>query len=212
MHRHAWVACVLAATPCAAGGGQTEEPVFDPTSVNVVDAIECRLKAPAYNGFAWALNGDEKLADRMQWRKIESGNPFLGEYELPATITVAGHYATQRIAFTSSGVVAVLDLPDPNVLGTELGIANELSADPLIEALVAAGKATRAEGEAEIQFRKFLGQQILSDTQEPPQDGESFGFRTVISRNVSNVTSHPDKTLYGCSYKMELTDKDGKRL
>lgn len=208
--RRARLLAVLAALSPASA--HAAEPEFDPASVDVVDAIECRLEAPAYNGFAWALNGEDKLAERKQWRKIESANPFLSEYELPAPITVAGHYVTRRVAFTSTGVAAILDLPDPNVLGTELGIANELSADPMIEALVASGKATRAEIEAEITFRKFLGQKVLSDTQKPPEGDESFGFHTVISLNVSNVTSHPGKTLYGCSYKMELTDKDGKRL
>lgn len=196
----------------AASAVQAEEPEFDPATVSVVDAIECRLQAPAYNGFAWALNGEAKLADRLHWKRIESDNPFLNEYELPEAITVAGHYTTRRVAFTSTGVVAILDLPDPNVLGAELKIENEMSPDPMIEAIVASGKATRAEVDAEIKFRKFLGQKILSDTQRPPEDGDSFGDHTVISLNVSNVTSHPDKTLYGCSYKMELTDKDGKPL
>lgn len=205
----AMLAILGAATAARAAEAEAE---FDPASVDVVDAIECRLDAPAYNGFAMALNGEEKLAERKQWRRIKNDNPFLNEYELPAPITLAGHYATQRIAFTSTGVLAVLDLPDPGVLAAELGIANQMSPDPLIEALVAAGKATRAEIEARITFRKFLGEKIVSDRLEPPQDGETFGVHTVISRNVSNVTSHPDKTLYGCSYKVELTDKDGKPL
>jgi hypothetical protein len=213
-------ACYLFAAACALstaaapapGAAQAEEPEFNPASVSVVDAIECRLQAPVYNGFAWALNGEEKLVERMHWTKIENDNPFLSEYDLPEPITVAGHYSTRRVAFTSTGVLAVLDLPDPGVLGAELKIENEMSADPMIEAIVASGKATRAEVEAEITFRKFLGQKIVSDTQRPPEGDDSFGDHTVISLNVSNVTSHPGKTFYGCSYKMELTDKDGNPL
>lgn len=212
--RRALAAALLAGLACspAPSAAQAEEPAFDPASVDLVDAIECRLEAPVYNGFAWAITGEDKLAERKGWKKIKSDNPFLYEYEIPAPITVGRHHTTRRVAFTSTGVVAILDLPDPNVLGAELKIDNEMSPDPMIEALVASGKATRAEVETEIKFRKFLGQKIVSDTKRPPTDDDSFGDHTVISLNVSNVTSHPDKTLYGCSYKIELTDKEGNPL
>jgi hypothetical protein len=35
---------------------QADEEHFDPNSIDIVDAIECRLDARAYTGFALALN------------------------------------------------------------------------------------------------------------------------------------------------------------
>ncbi len=202
----ALVACVPLA-PLQA----TEDPV-DPNNTDVVDAIECRLDASAYTGFALALNGEEKIANKRRWVRIDTNNPFLNEYTLPAPITVAGHYTTRRIAFTSSGVLAILDLADPTAIAQEQKIENALDPAPLLEAMAASGKATREEIEAVAKARKFLGEKILVDRTEPPAAGESFGMHTIIGRNVSNATTHPGKTFYGCSYRVELIDKDGQPL
>lgn len=204
------VAAMAAAIPLAASAQAIEGP--DPDRIDVVDAIECRLDAPAYNGFALALNGEEKIAVKRRWVPIKTKNFLMNEYELPAPITVAGHYSTRRIAFTSNGVLAILDLADPAVLAREQGIENAADPNPLIEAMIASGKATPQEIEAATKSRKFLGEKILIDRTEPAAAGESFGTHTVIGRNVSNVASHPGKTLYGCSYRIELIDKDGKPL
>lgn len=183
---------------------------FDPERIDVVDAIECRLDAPTYNGFALALNGEEKIADKRHWVPIKSRNFLMNEYELPAPITVAGRYSTRRIAFTSSGVVAILDLADPAVLARQQGIENAVDPNPLIAAMIASGKASRQDIEAATKFRKFLGEKILVDRTEPATAEESFGTHTLIGLNISNVDSHPGKTLYGCSYRIEVIDKDGK--
>ncbi|MEO8373725.1 MAG: hypothetical protein ABI471_00765 [Sphingomonas bacterium] len=92
---------------------------YDPNRIDVVDALECRLDAPDYNGFAMALNGEEKIADKRRWVRVDTSNPFMNEYELPAQVTVAGHYSTRRIAFTSSGVLAILVSPiQPRLRGS----------------------------------------------------------------------------------------------
>ena len=202
----ALVASFLLTTPVNAA----EEP-SDPNRIDVVDAIECRLDVPAYNGFAFALNGEEKIADKRRWVRIDTKNSFMNEYELPAPITVAGHYSTRRIAFTASGVLAILDLADPAVIAREQGIENALNPGPLIDAMIASGKATRAEIDA-MRFRKFLGEKVTVDRTEPPAADEMFGTHTIIARNVSNATTHPGKTFYGCTYRIELIDKDGKPL
>ena len=204
------LAALSLAMPFATPPQATED--YDPNRIDIVDAIECRLDAPAYNGFALALNGEEKIADKRRWVRIDTSNPFMNQYELPAPITVAGHYSTRRIAFTSSGVLAILDLADPAAIAQEQGIKNALDPAPLIEAMVAAGKATRAEIEAATRSRKFLGEKILVDRTEPPTAGEGFGTHTIIGRNVSNATTHPGKTFYGCSYRIELIGKDGQPL
>jgi len=203
----ALVAALTLATPLHAA----EEPA-DPNRIDIVDAIECRLAAPAYMGFALALNGEEKIADKRHWVRIASKNPFMNEYDLPAPITVAGHYATRRVAFTSSGLLAILDLADPNGLAREQGIKNVVDASPLLEAMIASGKATPAEIASATQSSKFLGEKIVADRTESPTAGESYGAHTVIARNVSNATTHPGKTFYGCSYRVEVIGKDGQPL
>jgi hypothetical protein len=185
---------------------------FDPASVSIVDAINCHLEAPTYNGFALSVGGDEGEAQRRHWRKVATGNGFLDEYELPEPITVTGTYTTRRIAFSSTGVLAILDLADPAPLAKAEGIANAADPEPLIAQIVASGKATRAEIEADMPFRKFLGERVMVDVTELPADGESFGAHTTIARTISNVTTHPGKTLYGCSYRIELIAKEGKPL
>jgi hypothetical protein len=211
MKSELFVAALLATVPLAAPLRATEEP-SDPNSIDIVDAIECRLAAPVYNGFALALNGEEKIADKRHWVRVDTQNPMMNEYDLPASITVAGHYSTRRIAFTANGVLAILDLPDPSTLAKEQTIENAADPSPLIDLMVASGKATRAEIETATKSRKFLGEKILADHTEPPEAGGAFGMHTIISRNVSNVSTHPGKTFYGCSYRMELIGKDGKPL
>jgi hypothetical protein len=197
---------LLGANPASAA----DEQPFDPAAVSEIDAINCQLDAPTYNGFALSIAGDDGIAVRRHWRKIDSSNPFLDEYELPSPITVAGTHQTRQIAFSSNGILAVLDLADPAVIARGEGIANAADPEPLIAELVASGKVTRAEIEADIPFRKFLGERIVKDTVELPADGESFGAHTTIARNISNVSTRPGKTLYGCAYRIELIDKDGK--
>lgn len=203
-------AALSGATPIAASVSRPENEA--PERVDVVDAIECRLDAPLYNGFALALNGEEEIAKKRRWVRIKSKNFFMNEYQLPAPVTVAGDYSTRRIAFTSSGVLAILDLADPTLLARKMDVENSADASPLIEAMIASGKATPAEIEAARTSGKFLGEAVLVNRVERPAAGERFGTHTVIARNISNVTSHPGKTLYGCTYRIELIDKDGRPL
>ncbi|MFM2370583.1 MAG: hypothetical protein RIS85_305 [Pseudomonadota bacterium] len=210
MHRILTIALVALAAPAVAA--EEAEKAFDPASVSVVDAINCHLDAPTYNGFALSVAGDDGIARQRGWLKVETGNPFLLEYDLPEPITITGAYATRRIAFSSSGVMAVLDLADPAVIARDEGIANAADPTALIDALVAEGKATRAQIEADMPFAKFLGERVLVDLTEPASEDDNFGTHTVIARSISNVTTHPGKTLYGCSYRIEMLDKDGKPL
>ena len=202
---------LFAATPSWAG----EDADIDPATVDVVDAINCRVAAPTYNGFAMAI-GSDGLAERRGWRKVAGKNPFLTEYELPRPVTVAGNRSTRRVAFSASGVVAILDLADPKQVAAGEGIANELNTDAAIDALVAAAEEARPgsgdQVRADIPFRKFMGQRVLVDATEPATEKDGFGTHTVIARSISNATSHPGKTLYGCSYRIELLGRDGKPL
>lgn len=205
--RIALLAALLPASALAA----VQDDEVDPTKIDVRDAIACRLDAPTYNGFAMAVAGDDALAAKLGWKPVKSGNFLMKEYELPAPIVVAGEYSTRRIAFTSTGVLAILDQPDPAVVARKEKIENGMPTEGLIDTLVASGKVTRAQAEAEIKFHKFLGERVISDVTDPAS-GDHFRARTRIALNVSNVATHPGKTLYGCSYKIELLDKDGNPL
>lgn len=206
--RHVLSFALVISSPALA---QAEE-AFDPASVSVTDAINCHIDAPTYNGFALNVSGEDGVAAQLGWTKVEGGNPFLTEYELPEPIAMTGNWITRRIAFSSNAVLALLDEPDPNVVAKPEDIVNEMDPEPLIEELAASDKATREEMEGEIHFRKFLGQRVLVDVTEPAETPDGFGTHTVIARSVSNVTSHPGKTLYGCSYRIELLDAQGMPL
>lgn len=206
--RHLLAFALVIASPVWA----QEDEDFDPALVSLTDAINCHIDAPTYNGFALNVSGEDGVAAQLGWTKVESDNPFLLEYELPEPIAVTGHWTTRRVVFSSTAVLAIVDEPDPNVVAMPEGIVNEMDPQPLIDELVASGKATREEVEDEIRFRKFLGQRVLVDVTEPAETPDGFGTHTVIARSVSNGASHPGKTLYGCSYRVELLDAEGKPL
>ena len=140
----------------------------------------------------------------------------MAEYELPEPVLITGTWSTRRIAFSASGVMAILDVADPTVVANGEGIRNELETDAEIaeiaNAAEHAGVASRAEVESGLIFRKFLGQRVLVDVTELATEVDGFGTHTVIARSISNLTSHPGKTLYGCSYKIELLGREGNPL
>ncbi|MEG3175601.1 hypothetical protein U1872_05110 [Sphingomonas sp. RB3P16] len=190
---------------------RADTPNADPAKTSEVDAINCRLDVPSYMQFAMAIDGEEKLAQTRRWKRVASRNAFMNEYELPKAITVGG-YSTRRIAFTSNAILAILDLPEPATLARSEQIENAMDAAPMIDALVGTGKMTRAQAEAAVPFRKFMGERILKDVTEPAGQGESYGSHSVVARTISNATTHPGKTFYGCSYRLEMLDKDGAPL
>jgi hypothetical protein len=183
-----------------------------PADTSEVDAINCRLDVPGYMQFAMAIDGEEKLAQKRHWKRIASRNAFMNEYELPQAITVAGAHSTRRIAFTGNAILAILDLPEPATVARPERVENAMSVEPMIDALVGTGNMTRAQAEAAVPFRKFMGERILKDVTEPAGQGESYGSHMVVARTISNATTHPGKTFYGCSYRFEMLDKDGAPL
>ncbi|MBH1992530.1 MAG: hypothetical protein I8H86_06550 [Sphingomonadaceae bacterium] len=203
---------VLCALLAAAPLHAAEDVDFDPNAISEIDAINCHIDAPTYNGFAMAIGGEDSIAEKRGWKKVESGNVFMNEYELREPILVTGTHSTRRIGFTANAIIAILDMPDPAVIAREEEVENALDPEPLIAELVASGRATRAQVEAEIKFRKFMGERVIVDVVEQPEEGASFGVHTKIARTISNVTTHPGKTLYGCSYSIELLDKNGQPL
>jgi hypothetical protein len=167
----------LAALLGMTGAASATDGGFDPAAVDLASLVECRADARSYNSFALWLAGEPAAAEALGWQEVASDNPFLKEYRLPAPVHVFGHDAT-TVAFTASGPMAVLDAIAPEELATKLGITPEIAS---------AGK--------------FLGEKVVLEAKE-----EDLGmiFETRVALNVSTVDSHPDKTLAGCSYKVEV--------
>ena len=94
---------------------------------------------------------------------------------------VFGH-GTDHIAFTGSSVMAILDLPDPRPLAGELGL--ETAIDTPAKAM--------------------FGKELRSEESRDAESGQVLIESVVL--NVSNVSSHPGKTLVGCSYSLDLPE------
>lgn len=150
---------------------------FDPASLDIAALIECRADVPAYNEFAIWLSSAPGAVEVLGWKKIDSGNPFLSQYELPAKVRVFRH-ETGVIVFTASGPMAVLDGIDAPDLAKELKVTTIISTP-----------------------EKFLGEKVVvKDT----ESADGLTLSTNITLNVSTVSSHPGKTLAGCSYTFEM--------
>lgn len=175
----------LAVALLAPWAAQAQEAVeFDPATLDLAKLIECRTYAPPqYNALAFWLMEDGGKAARARFGLTEtrSANPMLRTYALKAPLTVFGRQ-TRQVAFTSSGLVAVLDEADPHPLARELGV------EPAVD----------TPG-------KFLGERQISASSQN-DEGTSMVFNSRVALNVSTVTSHPGKTLAGCSYEIDIVE------
>ena len=88
------------------------------------------------------------------------------------------------LAALSGGVVALLDLPDPRPLAKQLAL--ETAIDTPAKAM--------------------FGKEVRSEDVRDPVSGKVWIDSAVL--NVSNVSSHPGKTLAGCSYSQDLPEDD----
>lgn len=140
--------------------------------------IECRQRIGDFNALAPVL-ADPLKAVALGWTPLDQANLFMTEYTLNTPISVFG-YSTTHIAFSGASVMALLDLPDPRPLAkqlnTELGVDN---ADKVM-----------------------YGRELVSEDTTNPKTGEAMIESIVLS--VSNVKSHPGKTVVGCGYSLDL--------
>ena len=91
--------------------------------------------------------------------------------------------STDHIAFTGDSIIAILDLPDPRPLAKQLEL--ETGIDTPDKAL--------------------FGKELVSEEEHDEATGMTL-IRSVVL-NVSNVSSHPGKTLAGCSYSLDLAEE-----
>jgi hypothetical protein len=167
------------------GAAFTLAPAASATSAGAVAddlpaLIECRAPASEYLRFGtWLV--DDKLS-HAGYTKVETGNPFLTQYRLATPIRVFGHPA-QSIALNSSGIMAVLDSPSAKALASELGVEDALGIPG-----------------------KFMGERLVSSAQLT--DDPDLMVTQRIAINVAEVSTHPGKTLAGCSYRVDVADPD----
>ena len=149
-------------------------------ATDLASLIECRGDIAGLTALAPALE-DPLKAVALGWQPLPQTNMFMTEYRLASPIRVFGH-GTDHIAFTGSSVMAILDLPDPRPLAGELGL--ETAIDTPAKAM--------------------FGKELRSEESHDAESGQVLIASVVL--NVSNVSSHPGKTLVGCSYSLDLPE------
>ena len=179
MRRHLFSLALLPLSAFAQSAATEEQ--LDPTQIDLTALIECRQQLGDFHYLAPALlNPLQAVA--LGWRPLPQANLFMTEFKLNTPITVFGN-ATDHIAFTGDSIIAVLDLPDPRPLAKQLEL--ETAIDTPAKAM--------------------FGKELVSDEERDEALGVTF-IRSVVL-NVSNVASHPGKTLAGCSYSLDLAEE-----
>ncbi len=165
----------------AAAPGSATPPPPPPAAIDLPALIECRQRVADFAALAPVLD-DPLKAVALGWRPLPQQNLFMTEYELTAPVTVFGHTSSQ-IAFSGASVMAILDLPDPRVLARQLQLEEGVDTPDKV----------------------MYGREVVSDDVADPKTGEPMIESIVLS--VSNVQSHPGKTLAGCTYSLDLPEE-----
>jgi hypothetical protein len=180
MLRRLTAAALLTALPSFALA-QTAEPAWDPKQVDLSALISCQGQPEQFLALAIAVQ-DPLKAVALGWRPLPQANMFMTEYALNVPVTVFGH-SSQHIAFAGSSVMAILDLPDPRPLARQLDL----------------------EAAVDTPEKAMFGKEVLSEEARDQATGNVLIRSAVL--NVSNVTSHPGKTLVGCSYSIDPAEE-----
>jgi len=170
-----------AASALAATNG-ARPAALDAAGVDLPALIECRAELSGFFALGPAL-ADPLQAVALGWRPLPQVNMFLTEFKLTAPITVFGH-ASDHIALAGNSILAILDLPDPRPLARELAL--ETAIDTPAKAM--------------------FGKELRSLERRDPESGRTMIESLVL--NVSNVDSHPGKTLVGCGYSLDPDELD----
>ncbi len=174
-----WAALCLPFSALAATA--PDDAVADTARVDLPSLIECRSALADFHALAPALEEPLK-AVALGWRPLPQANLFLTEFKLNTPITVFGH-RSDHIAFAGNSIIAILDLPDPRPLAKQLQL--ETAIDTPAKAM--------------------FGKELRSVEQRDEASGTAFIDSAVL--NVSNVDSHPGKTLVGCTYSLDLAEE-----
>ncbi len=166
----------------ALAGPDPGDTAAKPEPPDMAALIECRGDLAHMRTLAPALD-DPLQAVALGWRPLPQANLFLTEFVLIRPVTVLG-YTTDHIAFSGETVLAIIDLPDPRPLARQLEL--ETGVDTPAKAM--------------------FGKEVRSVESADPQTGQVLIESMVLG--VSNVDSHPGKTLVGCSYSVDREDPE----
>ncbi|MGH8062209.1 MAG: hypothetical protein ACREO7_09375 [Pseudoxanthomonas sp.] len=169
------------ATDVAAKPAEKPAEPLDPARIDLPGLIECKRELADFHYLAPALV-EPLQAVALGWRPLPQANLFMTEFMLNSPISVFGH-STDHIAFTGDSIIAILDLADPRPLAKQLEL--ETAVDTPAKAM--------------------FGKELRSHEQHDEASGMTLIDSVVL--NVSNVSSHPGKTLVGCSYIMDTLEE-----
>lgn len=156
------------------------EDDFDPSTMTLEDIIACKTDVPSYNSFVFWFHDNKAAHKHYGLTAIKGGgNPFLSEYRLAKPINVFGQ-TTSHIAFSSSALLAVLSGVTPEQMAEQLEV--------------------RDGGDF---MGKYLAEKVVSEERIDDKDLDLHATKR-ITLNVSTVTSHPDRVLVGCSYRVKF--------
>jgi hypothetical protein len=146
-------------------------------NIDLPALMECRQSVSEFAALA-PIAADPLKAVALGWRPLPQGNLFMNEYILNTPITVFGRSA-EHIAMAGGTIVALFDIPDPRPLAKELDLEVGYDAPD-----------------------KFMaGRELVSRDVIDAKSGEALIESVILS--VSNVKSHPGKTLAGCTYSLD---------
>lgn len=153
-----------------------------PAAPDLPALIECRQDIGAYAHAILPLLNDPAAATALGWQALPRSNPFMTEFRLPAPIVVFGA-SSDHVMISGGTIMALLDRPDPRTLARQL--------------LLETGVDTP---------EKFMaGREVASRDIVTPATGEKMIESVILS--VSDVHSHPGKTLAGCTYDLDRPEE-----
>lgn len=171
-------ACIATAAAQAPAGANKGAASIAPPDLAAL--IQCRKEVPDFLALQPAVR-DPRTALALGWKPLPQVNPFMSEFALAEPIKVFGH-ASSHIAFSGDSIMAILDLPDPRPLARQLDLETGLDTPE----------------------KAIFGKQLRQRAQTDPASGQTLIQAIIL--NVSNVASHPGKTLVGCSYNLDSED------
>lgn len=157
-------------------------PLASASPPDLVALIECRQSVSDFAQLA-PIVADPLKAVALGWQPLPQTNLFMAEYRLNTPLTVFGH-SSDHIALAGGTIVALLDLPDPRPLAAELALEEGVNTPE----------------------KAMYGRELVSRDVIDAMTGEALIESVILS--VSNVQSHPGKTLAGCTYSLDLPAED----
>lgn len=166
--------CLLLTAALAAPLAAAAPPADGP---DLAALIECRAEISDFLS-AEPMAKDPAQAAALGWQPLPQKNMFMREFKLASPIRVFGH-ATDQIAFYSDNIMAIVDVPDPRPLARELQLETGIDTPD----------------------KAIFGKEVRSTQTFDEKTGATL-IQSIIL-NVSNVGSHPGKTLVGCTYNLD---------